>query len=225
MNEQCNLKNLYRKDGKYKLGDLCFNTKNDLKNYVSQWLKLSSVGYVIGIDDEEWVLCLLSQHPSWIEKSKNMKNIEIGYTRGNNHFSIRKLDGTIDDISYLKCLNGDTDYCKVMKAFRDSIIPQILAFRLSVFRNGPIKCEVSGIVLYNDSNTHIDHNYNILPFISIVKNFLAEKHLNFSDIQTVSVDTLRDFSDPQFKLDWLSYHKQKANLRAISKYSNLHQTK
>ncbi len=222
LNEQRKrLRCLYQKEGTYKLGDLGFNTKSEMKKYISQWLKLTYPSYVIDTDDEEWVMCLLSQHPSWSKKSKDMKWIEIGYTFGNNHFNIRYQDGSTDDISYLKCLNGESNYQNVIKAFRDSIAYQIISYRNNIFRNGPIKCIVSGINLYNDKNTHIDHNFDSRPFISIVNSFLKEKQLKHEDIKTISIGINRDFEDKQLKLQWQTYHEQQAILRAISKDCNL----
>ena len=82
-------------------------------------------------------------------------------------------------------------------------------------------CPISGKELMNDNNTHIDHNYETLPFAKMVKDFCKTHDYDIKSIQTVSQGTNRTFTDENVQHKWLEYHYKHAQLRALHKNANM----
>ena len=73
----------------------------------------------------------------------------------------------------MSCINN-SDQIKKFKqnsAFRNTIKYQIVDFKNSCFQtNQDIFCPKFNIKLFND--THVDHNYEFLPFRTLIFNFI-----------------------------------------------------
>ena len=70
--------------------------------------------------------------------------------------------------------------------------------------NQDIFCPKTKIQLFNDSNTHVDHNYELLPFRTLISNFIKQYGITESELEI-----LRE------------YHEQHSQLRLIHVSANL----
>ncbi len=163
------------KPGKFRLGNLGFPTKTTLRQFVSDWLSSSYHGYEVCTYDQDWVLELLTMHPRATLKLTGMVKIIIEHGGGHFHFSIVRETGDIEDISYIKCLQGETIVNNTLKALRHIIQGQIAEFRKAVFPkdDSRIICPITNIVLMNNQFTHIDHDFSKLTFRRLVDEFCA----------------------------------------------------
>lgn len=194
-----------------KLGDKVFKTKKEAKTFVSQYLKTHNK---IDINDKIWILDLLQMHPRWLQKSADMKDITIKKTdRGQNAFHLIKNTGELEDISYLKCFNGENEHLLLYKALRYDIEKQIISFRNQIFESD-VSCEICSEILQNNSTTHIDH---IIPFSDIAKEFLSQ----FGHIETKSTGYNRTIVDETIRKKWFEYHLKHAKLRPLCSECNL----
>lgn len=111
---------------------------------------------------------------------------------------------------------------EVMRAFRDTVSDQINSYRQDVFKDSlaTIVCPVSGLSLFDDAETHIDHNYDVLPFKDLVDNFFTEHKINPYELDVESLGITRRVDDHQVTKAFKEYHKQHAQLRAIHKSAN-----
>jgi hypothetical protein len=224
------VKEFTSKTGKYKLGEYFFKGKGHAKDFISKWLRASYDSYKVQDKDMHWVIDLLKKHPRFSEKSDGFSGVAISF-HGNFHFAFVFPDPEAFsgerigmDISYKKCLNPsiDTSPNQVSKAFRDSIQYQIADYRNKVLANGCI-CPKTGIQLKNDRETHIDHNYEILPFAKLVDNFCKEYNYNFEGIKVVSQGVTVAFEDPMLTARFQDYHAKHAILRPLHRSANIHE--
>ena len=210
------------KNSKYKLGNYGFDTKKQIHNFISSWLKISYIDYELNDDDKELFLDLFRQHPRATEKLANLKTIFLEYHASYFHFSLKYNDDTVDDISYTKCLYGETEYGNIMKAFRDTIREQIFEYRQNIFRdNVELICPETNIILRNNSDTHIDHNFRELTFKDIVTNFCLEKNYNILDISTENIRYRQIIVSDIIRQEFENYHRDNAKLRAVHKSVNM----
>ena len=108
------------------------------------------------------------------------------------------------------------EHFKLRKAFRNSVKEQIWENKATHYFVG-IKCRVLNIDM-DWTNTHVDHDYEILPFIKIINEFMSiNPDLNYS----VSYNQFYKFVDTETTLLFQEYHRSYARIRLISKNANL----
>ena len=82
-----------------------------------------------------------------------------------------------------------TPYKQIISAFWDIIKPQIKAFQSQQFENNvSLLCPYSGITLYNNSYTHVDHDFNQLTFMKVSHNFMERYHLDYKDLNVSLIE-------------------------------------
>lgn len=196
-----------------------FPTKRSALRFVSNFLQNTPR---LEPEDAAWLIRdVLSLHPRWAEKSKGMKGIAIKQQGrpGNNMFVIQKHNGTEEDISYRTCITKQNDRVDVTKALRFAVISDISEYRRHAFSNErTIPCADCNAPCENAHSTHIDH---ILPFRTIVANFVSEENIDLNSIQTHSSGTYRLISDIDLRMRWTDYHKKHATLRVMCARCNL----
>lgn len=198
---------------KFLIGEKEFESKKSAKEFISGYLKNN---LIIDQENEKWILELLMMHPRWTEKSKNMEKIIIKKTlKGDHAFHLIKDNGEIEDISYIKCFNGENSNELLNKALRFEIDTQITEFRRKTFNSGEtINCELCSKRLQNDKNSHIDH---VKKFKEIVAEFLILEPF----IETKSIGCGRVLVDERIKKRWHEFHKKHAILRPLCWKCNL----
>lgn len=113
---------------------------------------------------------------------------------------------------------------EVRKAFRDAVREQIESFRSKVFSGeGDIFCKETGVRLFNDGDTHIDHEKR---FHELLYDFIREIGLrSFHEVQVKTSQkadrTMTRIADEELAERWERYHAEHALLRPVQKTWNL----
>lgn len=138
-----------------------------------------------------------------VSNKKNKKYFEL---------NLIKLNGKIEDISYIICINKRNNIFNLNSAMRYAIEPQIKDYRY----NNEMKCSYCKSI----NNIHIDH---IIMFKNLVKDFLE---VNLKQLPVDFDDN--EFNGSKFKLkdksfeeDWFIYHKNNAKLQCLCSQCNL----
>jgi hypothetical protein len=177
------------------------------------------------IEENSFLMELFSKHHQWsIKIGIGVDYITVKKTQwGTNCFTIKRIDGTETDISYLQCVNGkSSDLSDVKAACRDAIRGIVAKFRNENVKFGVTVCPLTGDTLLKN-NTHIDH-YD-LTFDEVVTLWLSDKDIKqlHSTLNEGSVDGETEiyFNDSEIIKDFVSFHNNNTHLRAVSKIANL----
>lgn len=193
---------------KYCYGGIGFRTKADIKKYAQQILHEEIPM------NKQFMLDIMENHPT-----KIFDNPVI--TIGINDYGINQFLADGEPFSYLKCISPPSKSAhikaNVTRALRNAIKQQIFDFRDSKCINGSYMCEISNELLPR-CDIEIDHHYELMPFKTIVSNYLNEYKISLSDIK---IESLPNggwcLCEPeQFQL----YHKKHAILRVLKKSIN-----
>ena len=113
--------------GKYFLGNYAFQTKKAMLAFVPDWVQSKPTGYVVTTSDMDWVMSLFKMHPRYDEKCTGMKDIMIKRVLNHNCFFVIKCDGSMEDISYIRCKSGKetSNSMNIHSALRWTIHDQI----------------------------------------------------------------------------------------------------
>jgi hypothetical protein len=194
-------------------------TKKARKAYFSNILNTAKIGERLAEHHED-LLSLLQEHPAADEKigagvlAFKVDLVPPYYSRG---FYILRTDGSVDDFSYIICLNGrPSKKQKAKRAFRNEIFLQIDAFRRETFASGTSSCAITGGVIDNAS-AEIDH----APpntFAKMMADFLSGHGFKADDVDAISHDGGVTYCivDVDLRRAWQEYHAVHARLRAVS---------
>ena len=190
----------YYKNIIYKIG-LCSSVKT---NYFDIYLELME---------------LFTNHPDYPDKIKDVVDIAIVKNKLNYKYlelQIIRDDKTIDNISYICCINKPTKDRNLKSAMRYAIRTQILEFKNSC---DIIECGFCK----SKEDIHIDH---IILFKSLYDDFIKDR----KDIPIIFDDNFYNAcmfkkEDEIFKNEWIEYHKINASLRCLCKTCNLKRAK
>jgi hypothetical protein len=170
----------------------------------------------VNTNDALFMLQIFKHHYEWEEKrGVGVSHLEVrsnGPTRG---FWIVRTDGTHIDISWvvaLKVGGAPTDKENAAAATRFEIRDQIAACQHSYV------CELCGLPIRGYDATHVDH---VVPFDSLLSDFLTLLGLTYADIKTHSIGTRRVMSDTNQRQWWRAYHQKMAILRMTHDTCNL----
>lgn len=162
-------------------------------------------------------------HPDWKKKvGVGIDHLEVRNTRyGNKCFFIIRTDGTITDISYPAAISPHNKTKDIMAACRNAVSSMIELFRRSITL--PFVCPVTGEVVTDRSNMHIDH-YD-LTFKELFDLWMKDKDVD--ELYRKTLKSNRDdcmdtfFDDEKVILDFIQFHNSHTHLRAVSKTANL----
>jgi hypothetical protein len=171
----------------------------------------------------------MKNHPNYSEKIKNGINgyvYKINETWGKNNkcFFIINNDLELIPISYNFGLVKNLQKTESLKAFRTCIEMEVYKFK-KTFVKGVTKCEITGSVIGNLSNCHVDHyNYD---FRDVVDMFLKKYNKSYTDIYkyVTIVDTKRFFSNKKLVEYFIKFHNENTNLRFTTVSANLKRAK
>lgn len=190
-----------------------FATKKAVTERVRGILNGGDIGRV-GAADERFLKSFFSLHPNPDKRTDQIIEVWIRKNPGGsgNGFVIVRHDGSYTDISYQKPLREltglDSHRSDVLLAMREAVDPQIVEFRLS-----------HGLLVVGDDMV-VDHEYP-RTFDALVKSFLYERGVKFSDVHLYSSDGVlgRELS-PGFKESWQEFHRENAVLRLAERGDN-----
>jgi len=209
------------------IGEHCFKTKTEAIEFYKDILNSYSEGEELISVDFENVFNLLKHHPNSKEKIGNglekiiVKNGEYKL----NCFHLVRLDGSIEDFSYRKCINGESNrFSLFSQACRKAIENDLKEVKQRYFKNnskkGLVKCQDTG-ELIDYENAHVDHRQPN-TFSVIVDRFIE---LNKIDLEKVEYDRINNYGhkliEKQIEKLFREYHAEKANLRVVNRKRNL----
>lgn len=167
---------------------------------------------------------IFNNHPTW--ELKKGVGIEEVFIKPNiykqNAFYLKRIDGTITDISYLRCLYPTTKKYEVILACRNAIKSEINLFVNTKIVFGITKCEICKKIL-EKGLTHIDHNNP--TFKEIFNNWISNKDINY--LASKLNDSKKDLEEENYFIDstiiedFKSYHNLVCNLRPLCRKCNL----
>ena len=204
------------------------STKKELNKYISTILQTNEIGAII--EEFDILNDILKLHYNYESKINTLEPLYFFTTRGGKYNT--KYFGFVDKryykqhfFSYSSCLN----YADIIKknkiraAFRNTINDQIKDFKNSFFsENVSRTCPKTGLVLYNNSDTHVDHDYeSSMTFKNMVTNFTTLNNLDDKDLQTKCVDNIFVFQNTNITKLWQDYHSVNASIQCIHSSENL----
>lgn len=208
------------------VGSFTFPTRKAAEAEIRRVLHETERGTPLQGADFDLVRGLLDCHPDVTEKigcgvaSIKVRSIEYG----SPGFWITRIDGTGDDFSYRKALDGAPNRnTAVRQAMRHGIRHQIDDFRRTQFaahadRDGMLLCPLTGLRV-RPRGAHVDH---IEPFADIAGRFIN----GCGGAENVPLGSSPNhpgpaLADPIQLTAWTIYHGQQARLRVVHASANL----
>jgi hypothetical protein len=136
-----------------------------------------------------------------------------------------RVDGSETDFSYSECLLPASIETKVQRAFRVAIEPDVFKFKQSFFDgygDGCPVCPFTGEPL-TFVGAHVDH----APpgtFRQLFNEFLSFAGCNVHEIQLREEEDnsfQEKLIDQKLKDAWVQFHRERAQLRVVSRTANL----
>jgi len=180
------------------------------------------IGATLRDDDLMFVLSVLRGHPEWdLKRGRGIRSVQIEQNNFSSRgFWLTRIDGSRTDISYRKSLTAPSHPQRVKAAFRVEIWRQINAFKKRYLIPGA-RCAVSEALLI-PHDTHVDHYDPVFEVLTY--DFMWDNYLNFNNIKlspTRDGVVGTDLQDREIALEWSKFHKDRANLRLVTKAVNL----
>jgi hypothetical protein len=165
--------------------------------------------------DFEVLMALFRHHPQ--REAKYGVGVESVLIRrepqfGTRGFWLRRNDGSVVDISYLACMNGDTPELDAKAAFRWAVKGQVLDARAAACVAGKFTCPVTGELTQMDE-AEVHHSGP--SFDEILKDFLRVEGLRLEAIRTKGA-THSELVDEEIARRWSDFHRRMASLVVVS---------
>lgn len=214
----------------FTLGGKEFSTKTELTEYIKSVLAGLPLNTPLDGDPYEIISSLFELHPDAETKiGPGIGHIEIRinkeFSKISRGFWIVRADGTETDISYKKCLEGESAYRnQFIRACRVTIKPHIEHFRREFFRVALAPtCCLTGEPLSRET-CHVDHAPPY-TFERIVDAFAALNGLdpNAPGLCVSGIDgwLLPSLADDILRDKFVQFHNTFAQLRVISAPANM----
>lgn len=198
--------------------------KTIYKNRAKTILNESLMGPVYDEDAVAFLHELVGMHPESAAKvGPGIARFEIRPSEINpaqRTFWLIRVDGSETDFSYLKCITHPTPIQGFKAACRSAVVQEIIDHKNRVFDPGhDVVCCVTGELLSPDTS-HIDHAPP-WTFDAIAEAFAEGRDLVSSVRPTMDGECRTVFADPSIKADFVAFHNERADLRAVSIRANL----
>jgi hypothetical protein len=184
---------------------------------------LNSTRILHEVNKEDFVFLIkevFCKHPFWNYKTKGQLIVGIHVNVSPEHwtkcFYITRMDGTSTDIGLAKCFRKASD--ETVAACREAIRPIIEKFRSEL--KYPFICPVTGEVLSDPSEVHIDHYDE--TFIKVVRSWIETKSTDELQLKPPKDNqSAVRFLYAATDIDFINYHNSHTHLRAVSVTANL----
>ena len=210
-----------------KIAHLMFNSKKDAIIHFKEILNYNSLNVPLMESSYKDVEALIYNHPRYQDKIKNgIKQIIICSDKYKGRcFHIVRNDNTIENFSYLKCINGDASPFTLFSiACRKIVENDVIKFKQEYFlknqdNNGNVKCELTNEFI-TIRESHVDHFP--LSFALILDRFIKYYNINIKEIKYIK-DGLYGhiLADQNLREQFLEWHKKYAQYRIIKDKINL----
>ena len=207
--------------------DKIFKYKKDALLHFKSILNSYDFGEVLKKEDNEEVTALLLENGTRKDKiGCGIKEIKIGKVQfGTKCFQIIRTDLTIENFSYVYCINGDLKpFTKFSNACRNAIHKDLQNVKQNFFDQnsvkGKVKCQETGI-LSSWTELNVDHRQpNTLSVI--IDRFIEIQKIDLKNIEYVTDEVNKTLlADKDLEVKFREYHIEKANLRIVRKEKNL----
>ncbi len=211
------------------LGELKFDSKKEAKEHFSNILNKHPLKTKLSNGEFDDVMSLLLCHPKADEKiGSGVKFLKIdqGYNSSNRCFHIIREDGSMENFSIGKCINGDhSPFYKFCIACRKSVESDLSEMKKQYFQEKSdseykVICPLTKEKIeFNES--HIDHR-EPFTFASIVHFFIQARNIDLNQIKYITQNNYgNEFEDNQLSQDFQSWHKKNAKIRIVNGKANL----
>lgn len=208
------------------IGSFTFPTRKAAEAEIRRVLHGTERGTPLEGADFDLIRGLLDCHPDATEKiGRGIASIKVrSIEYGSPGFWITRIDGTGDDFSYRKALDGAPNRnAAIRQAMRHAIRHQIDEYRRAQFaaradRDGMLLCPLTGLRV-RPAGAHVDH---IEPFADIASRFIS----GCGGPDSVPLGSSPHhpgpaLADPIQLTAWTIYHRQQARLRVVHASANL----
>jgi hypothetical protein len=206
--------------------DRIFKYKKDALSYFKTKLNSYDFGETLNAEDTADVTALLLENETRKDKiGCGIKEIRIGKVQfGTKCFQIIRNDLTIENFSYVYCINGDLNpFTKFSNACRNAIHKDLHDIKQKYFDQnsvkGKVKCQETGI-LSSWTELNVDHRQP--NTLSIIIDRFIEIHK--VDLKNIKYERDKDnkslLADKNLENKFKDYHMDKANLRIVRKEKN-----
>ncbi|WP_084685318.1 DCL family protein [Nonomuraea coxensis] len=208
------------------IGERFFSTKSDALQECRGILYHYPVGACVqDPTHEQFLVDLLQLHPD--AERKVGSGIDHFEVRANPlypnkvSFFIVRTDGSETEFSFTKCLTPPTQRELVLRAMRQVVGPQVIAFLNAAFRNSDqVRCAVTDVILESPNEVHVDHFDP--EFIDLATDYVLA-HGGWDAFDLISTDGVvgPTFADDGQAQAWADHHRDVASLRIVSIQANL----
>lgn len=215
----------YRKAMPQIVNGIRFPSKSALKQHVQQILQSYEYDEVLSEEHQAFMKEFIKGHREYdIKAGKGVKELYVGDSGWRNKcFYIRRVDGTVADISYISVINSPSQLAQYKQCCREAVYEDNQAFKREFFRNNPNPvCEITGVPLTWD-NSHVDHAPP-LTFADLMEVFIKGFHMNVEETDIPLGEdnsTITEFGDKELAEKFRAFHNKLAKLRVISAEANL----
>lgn len=210
-----------------RIGSKEFKNKKEALNYYKEILNSYKFGETLNDKDKQDIIDLLSIRPDFETKFCNgFKQIYVDKIPKYNSKAFFVLDNNseLEVFSYIKCINGSKPpLTKFSCTCRDIVQDDINNVKLQYFKDnsqkGKVKCQETGEQCKWEDLV-IDHRQPN-TFSVIVDRFIEVNHIDILIIEYINIfDGVYRFKDEELCQKFREYHKEKANLRIVTKSKN-----
>ncbi|MCB0482201.1 MAG: DCL family protein [Flavobacteriales bacterium] len=210
-----------------KIGHKDFKYKKDALNYYKEILNSYKPSEIVTESDLKDLVELIEIRPDKNEKIgcgiETIQVIEVRYKT--KCFELIRKDGSKEVFSYRNCINGKSKpTAKFSKTCRETINEDLRNVKLAYFKKfsskGQVKCQETG-ELCKWEELNVDHRQPN-TFSVIVDRFIEVFRIDINAVEYIEVmDGVYSFAQKELADKFRNYHKDKANLRLVSKGNNL----
>ncbi len=203
---------------------------NDPVGRARRILHTTPPGKALEPGDFQFMIELLLRHPRAEEKfgvGVRAIRIEPDGIWGGVMFVAERLDGSVTDFSYRKCLRAPTRRGEVSAACRHAVAADVIVFKREYFARhaddaGQVACPLTGRLL-GWLEAHVDHAPP-WPFRRIVESFFRSLPISLDEVRIVEGGlggVPRRLADTELIERFRRFHSRVAVLRMIAATENL----
>ncbi len=205
------------------VGDRAFATKAAAKKHYRLVLNVDPAGRFLDETEFRDVMDLLALHPRYTEKiGVGVQAVSITVNEyGTRSFILHRDDGSLEDFSYIKCVDGDhKPFVEFSRACRRSVESRLHDWKAAQMDGRTTRCAVSGEVV-TFSEAHVDHKPP-LTFSVIVKAFAVANNIDLLRVRYNRAGVVGvAFFDPSLSSQFDAFHARMAVLRIVRDTENL----
>ena len=205
------------------IGERNFSSATEAKNYYRQILNSGEVSRLLNEFEFAALMDLLSLHPRSVDKigsGVHAFTIELNEYK-KRAFILHRVDGSKEDFSYLKCIDGDHNpFTEFSKACRRSVENRLRLWKVNQMNGNVAKCAITGKIITIDQ-AHVDHKPP-QTFSVIVKSFVVARDIDLSSVKYVRKNINGvELEDVNLASDFDQFHTRMAVLRIVCATENL----